>query len=168
MILRSLKTGGSERVTLILENGEEIASTLGVVTELRLYAGKDLTDAELKLLLEKTAAAAARNHALLLLSQRPHSQKELYDKLVRKGERTDAAEAAVHLFHFADVEFVHTGVRWLPPPSGTYQAQGLFQGNNRCRRCYCPMIVIKGYRIPNTHFEQKTNFIPLDVHIYIG
>ena len=30
------------------------------------------------------------------------------------------------------------------------------------------MIVIKGYRIPNTHFEQKTNFIPLDVHIYIG
>ena len=95
MILRSLKTGGSERVTLILENGEEIASTLGVVTELRLYAGKDLTDAELKLLLEKTAAAAARNHALLLLSQRPHSQKELYDKLVRKGESTDAAEAAV-------------------------------------------------------------------------
>ncbi len=50
MILRSLKTGGSERVTLILENGEEIASTLGVITELRLYAGKDLTDAELKLL----------------------------------------------------------------------------------------------------------------------
>jgi hypothetical protein len=94
MILRSLKTGGSERVTLILENGEEIASTLGVITELRLYAGKDLTDAELKLLLEKTAAAAARNHALLLLSQRPHSQKELYDKLVRKGESTEAAEAA--------------------------------------------------------------------------
>ena len=84
------------------------------------------------------------------------------------GRDRDAAEAAVHLFHFADVEFVHTGVRWLPPPSGTYQAQGLFQGNNRCRRCYCPMIVIKGYRIPNTHFEQKTNFIPLDVHIYIG
>ncbi len=95
MILRSLKTGGSERVTLILENGEEIASTLGVITELRLYAGKDLTDAELKLLREKTAAAAARNHALLLLSQRPHSQKELYDKLVRKGESTEAAEAAV-------------------------------------------------------------------------
>ena len=44
MILRSLKTGGSERVTLILEDGEEIVSTLGVVTELRLYAGKDLDE----------------------------------------------------------------------------------------------------------------------------
>ena len=46
MILRSLKTGGSERVTLVLENGEEIASTLGVVTELRLSAGKELEEAE--------------------------------------------------------------------------------------------------------------------------
>ena len=95
MILRSLKTDGSERVTLILEDGEEIASTLGVVTELRLYAGKDLGNAELSLLREKTSAAAARNHALLLLSQRPHSQKELYDKLIRKGEGEEAAESAV-------------------------------------------------------------------------
>ena len=95
MIISSLKAGGSERVTLILEDGEEIASTLGVVTELRLYAGKDLDDKELKLLREKTAAAAARDHALLLLSQRPHSQKELRDKLVRKGEDADAADAAI-------------------------------------------------------------------------
>ena len=95
MILRSLKTGGSERVTLVLENGEEIASTLGVVTELRLYAGKELEEAELKQLRDKTAVAAARDHALLLLSQRPHSRKELRDKLIRKGENADAADAAL-------------------------------------------------------------------------
>ena len=95
MILSSLKTGGSERVTLILEDGEEIASTLGVVTELRLYAGKDLDEDDLKRLREKTAMAAARDHALLLLSQRPHSQKELRDKLIRKGEDADASDAAI-------------------------------------------------------------------------
>ena len=95
MILRSLKQKGSERVTLILEDGEEIPSTLGVVTELRLYAGKDLDEAELKLLREKTDLAAARDHALLLLSQRMHSQKELRDKLIRKGESAEAAEAAI-------------------------------------------------------------------------
>ena len=95
MILRSLKTGGSERVTLILEDGEEIVSTLGVVTELRLYAGKDLEESELKQLRDKTAVAAARDHALLLLSHRPHSQKELRDKLIRKGESAEAADAAI-------------------------------------------------------------------------
>ena len=73
MILCSLKQKGSERVTLILENGEELLSTLGVVTELRLFAGKDLSEAELKLLRDKTALAKARDHALLLLSQRMHS-----------------------------------------------------------------------------------------------
>ncbi|MER2152149.1 MAG: regulatory protein RecX [Candidatus Limivicinus sp.] len=95
MILRSLKTGGSERVTLILEDGEEIVSTLGVVTELRLYAGKDLDETELKQLRDKTVVAAAREHALLLFSHRPHSQKELRDKLIRKGESAEAADAAI-------------------------------------------------------------------------
>ena len=95
MILCSLKQKGSERVTLILENGEELMSTLGVVTELRLFAGKDLNEAELKLLRDKTALAKARDHALLLLSQRMHSQKELRDKLILKGENAEAADAAI-------------------------------------------------------------------------
>ena len=118
MILRSLKTDGSERVTLILEDGEEIASTLGVVTELRLYAGKDLGNAELSLLREKTSAAAARNHALLLLSQRPHSQKELYDKLIRKGEGKEAAESAVAWLaehgYLDDAAYAGSGVSHCP------------------------------------------------------
>lgn len=95
MILCSLKQKSPERVTLILENGEELPSTLGVVTELRLFAGKDLDEEDLKLLRDKTALAKARDHALLLLSQRMHSQKELRDKLIRKGETAEAAEAAI-------------------------------------------------------------------------
>ena len=95
MIIRSLKQNGSERVTLVLENGEEIPTTLGVVTELRLFAGKSVEDAQLKLLRERTAFAKARDHALMLLSQRPHSQKELRDKLRNKGENGDAADAVI-------------------------------------------------------------------------
>ena len=95
MIIRSLKQNDAEHVTLVLENGEEIPSTLGVVTELRLFAGKTVEDAQLALLREKTARALACDHALLLLSQRAHSRKELCDKLIRKGESPEAAEAAI-------------------------------------------------------------------------
>ena len=70
MIIRCLKQSDSERVTLVLDNGEEIPSTLGVVTELRLFAGKTVEDAQLALLREKTACALAREHALMLLAER--------------------------------------------------------------------------------------------------
>ena len=36
---------------------------------------------------QKLFLAAARDHALLLLSQRMHSQKELRDKLIRKDKQ---------------------------------------------------------------------------------
>lgn len=95
MIIRELKSSGSEHVTLITDDGQEIPTTLGIVTELRLFAGKVLEEAQLRLIQEKSAAAFAREHALNLLALRPHSQKELLDKLIRKGTDPDAAEAAI-------------------------------------------------------------------------
>ncbi len=115
MIIRCLKQSDSERVTLVLDNGEEIPSTLGVVTELRLFAGKTVEDAQLALLREKTACALAREHALMLLAQRAHSRKELRDKLIRKGESPEAADSAIIWLvehgYLDDAAFAKTVVR---------------------------------------------------------
>ncbi len=95
MILRSLRKLGSDRVGLLLDDGREIVTTLGTVTELRLFAGKSLEEAQLELIRRKTEAEAARVRGLSLLSQRPHSRRELREKLERKGVEPDAAEEAV-------------------------------------------------------------------------
>ncbi len=95
MTLVSLRKAGSERYILRLDDGREITTTLGVVTELRLFAGKSLEEAQLELIRQKTEAELARVRALSLLSQRPHSRRELREKLERKGVASSAAETAV-------------------------------------------------------------------------
>ena len=79
------------RVTVTLCGGEEIKTTLNVVTDLRLYSGRELDGEELKELRAASASALARNRAMELLSRRPMSEKELIDKLIRKGEDEETA-----------------------------------------------------------------------------
>ena len=95
MIIQALHPSGTEHITLVTDDGQEIPTTLGIVTELRLFAGKPLEEAQLRLLREKSAASFARERALNLLALRPHSRKELRDKLLRKGTEPAAADAAV-------------------------------------------------------------------------
>ena len=79
------------RVTVTLCGGEEIKTTLNVVTDLRLYSGRELDGEELRELRAASASALARNRAMELLSRRPMSEKELIDKLIRKGEDEETA-----------------------------------------------------------------------------
>ena len=95
MIVTALHPTSPERVNLLLEDGQEIPTTLGIVTELRLFAGKDLEEAQLELIRSKTEASQARDRALDLLSRRPHSRKELSDKLRMKGYDNASSCSAV-------------------------------------------------------------------------
>ena len=94
-IVSALQQTSPERVTVTLDDGSEVKATLGVVAELRLYAGRELEDAELKVLRSSAALALCRNRGLELLSYRPMSCKELREKLVQKGEDPACAEEAV-------------------------------------------------------------------------
>jgi regulatory protein len=94
-IISALHQTSAERVTVALDDGTEIRATLGVVAELRLFAGRSLDDEELRRLRSSASCALARNRALELLSYRPMSCRELLDKLLQKGEAPEAAEAAV-------------------------------------------------------------------------
>ena len=90
-IVSALRQTSPGRVTVTLCGGEEIKTTLNVITDLRLYSGRELDGEELKALRAASASALARNLAMELLSRRPMSEKELVDKLIRKGEDQETA-----------------------------------------------------------------------------
>ena len=90
-IVSAMRQTSPGRVTVTLCGGEEIKTTLNVVTDLRLYSGRELDGEELKELRAASASALARNRAMELLSRRPMSEKELIDKLIRKGEDEETA-----------------------------------------------------------------------------
>ena len=90
-IVSAMRQTSPGRVTVTLCGGEEIKTTLNVVTDLRLYAGRELDGEELNELYRASRSALARNRAMELLSRRPMSEKELVDKLIRKGEDEETA-----------------------------------------------------------------------------
>ena len=90
-IVSAMRQTSPGRVTVTLCGGEEIKTTLNVVTDLRLYAGRELDGEELKELRAASRSALARNRAMELLSRRPMSEKELIDKRIRKGEDEETA-----------------------------------------------------------------------------
>ena len=95
MTVTALRQTSPDRVTVCLSDGEEIKATLNVVADLRLYAGCELEEEALRKLREASSLALTRGRALELLSRRPMSAKELYEKLLHKGESETNAAAAV-------------------------------------------------------------------------
>lgn len=92
MTVSAIRQTAPSRLTVTMEGGAEIKSTLGAVTALRLYPGRALSEPELEEFRLCSHRALARERALALISRRPMSKKELRDKLVRKGEDEDTAE----------------------------------------------------------------------------
>lgn len=91
----ALRQTSPGRITLALSDGSEIKTTLNVVTDLRLFSGKTLDEEALAEIRTASSLAQTRNRALDLLSRRPMSCKELYDKLIQKGEEERAAAASI-------------------------------------------------------------------------
>ncbi|MBR0161767.1 MAG: RecX family transcriptional regulator [Oscillospiraceae bacterium] len=95
MIISALHTVSSEHINILFEDGTEIRSTLGVITEMMLFRGKELDDSAVEQLRALSAKAFAVEKAVELLSYRQMSGKEMRSKLIRKGFEAEAAEAAV-------------------------------------------------------------------------
>ena len=96
MIITALRQTATDRVTVELENGSEIKSSLGVVTDWRLFTGKTLDEEELALLRRDSSRSLARDRALELISRRLLSRREVRDKLLQKGVDEDAADYSVN------------------------------------------------------------------------
>ena len=91
MIISSIKRNSPGGLSVILEDGEEIKTTLGVVTDLRLFSGRDLDEAALEDLRLASRRALARDRALAIVSQRQMSRRELGGKLRDKGVDEETA-----------------------------------------------------------------------------
>ncbi len=91
MTITSIKQSSPGRLTVCLDDGEEIRSTLGVVTELRLFTGRELDGAAAEELRLSSHRALAREQALELVSRRQMSRRELETKLRRKGVDPETA-----------------------------------------------------------------------------
>lgn len=92
MLITAIRQTAPGRLTVCLEDGTELKSTLSAITDLRLYSGRALDEEELSALRLSSARSLAREKALELLSRRPMSRQELKSKLIQKGEDEEIAE----------------------------------------------------------------------------
>ena len=95
MRITSLKQTTAEHVTVVLEDENEVRTTLGTVTELRLFSGRELDDRDAELLRRESKKALSREKALELVSQRQMSARELSKKLCDKGADEETADYCV-------------------------------------------------------------------------
>ena len=84
--LTELKQTGHERFLARFDTGEELRVTLSCVAELGLYTGLQLDDDGMRHARAVAARSRCRARALRIIGARPMSEKELYDRLVQKGE----------------------------------------------------------------------------------
>ena len=92
MLISDIRQTSPGRLTVRLEDGTEIKTTLGVVTDLRLYSGRELDESAVEELKTASVRALARERAIEMLSRRAMSRAEMRRKLIEKGEDEDTAE----------------------------------------------------------------------------
>lgn len=104
----ALRQLSPDRFELTIDGGESFRTTLNVVADFSLYTGRELEESELAAVRSASELSRARDRALRIVGARPHSSRELYDKLVEKGESEENAAACVawlvdaHLLDDAD------------------------------------------------------------------
>ena len=85
MIITDIRQTSPGRLSVGFEDGSEVKTTLGVVTDLRLFSGKELDEEALEGFRLDSIRALAREKAMEMLSRRPMSRRELERKLMEKG-----------------------------------------------------------------------------------
>ena len=95
MIVRSLKNLSSNRVRVVFDDNTEAAIPMDLVVRNDLFSGTEVLPDRFSAICAEAELLNARDRALSLISYRPHSEKEVRDKLRHKGFSENAAEYAV-------------------------------------------------------------------------
>lgn len=95
MTVTELREISQGRFLLGFSDGSEMKVSLNTVADFSLYKDKEISDEDFSLLFSAAALAACKERALRLISLRPMSCKELFDKLRDKGEADENAAACV-------------------------------------------------------------------------
>ena len=115
MTLREIKQTSPERFTLVFDDGTELKTTLGIITERFIHSGMDFDEDAYNELVSACTLVLAKARALRIINARPMSREELRKRLVEKGETPDnAEECAEWLFQLGlinDAEYAGSVVR---------------------------------------------------------
>jgi len=91
--LREIKQTSPERFTLVFDDGTELKTTLGIITERFIHSGMDFDEDAYNELVSACTLALSKARALRIINARPMSREELRKRLIEKGETPDNAEA---------------------------------------------------------------------------
>lgn len=94
MQITEIRQTNPERVIITLDNGEELKATLNDVADLRLYSGRELSEEELDEIRAAVGLSLCKKRAMWIISAKAMSRRELYDRLLEKGELPANAETA--------------------------------------------------------------------------
>lgn len=92
MRLCEIKQTSPERFTLIFDNGEQLKTTLGIITERFLHSGMELDEDEYNELMSACTLSLCKARAMRIINTRPMSREEMRKRLVEKGETPENAE----------------------------------------------------------------------------
>ena len=92
MKILELKQTSPERFAVIFDDGTQVKTSLGVVTDRFLHAGLELGDEEFNAFLSASSLSLAKSRALRIINTRPMSRKEMCKRLIEKGETPENAE----------------------------------------------------------------------------
>ena len=95
MIITSIQQTTPGRMTILLDNGEVINSTLVVTTDLLLYSGKELDESGLSEIKTASVRSLAVDKSIEYISRKMMSAHELKKKLIEKGHSEDTADYCV-------------------------------------------------------------------------
>ncbi len=93
--ITELRQLSSDRYAVTLSDGDSFRVTLNDVADFSLYTGRELSEDMLCALKEAAALSRCKDRAMRSISARAMSERELYDRLVEKGETERNAAAAV-------------------------------------------------------------------------
>ena len=117
-----------DRWYLELENGETIKVGLAHIADFSLFVGRELEEAELAELRSNSAESCSKARALRIIGSRQMSRREITERLTRKGESAENAQAAADFLErigaLNDEEYAASIVRH-------YSARGYGEGRIR-------------------------------------
>ncbi|MGI5985849.1 MAG: regulatory protein RecX [Clostridiales bacterium] len=96
-------------------DGSEMRLGLDIIADLSLFKGRELSDEELSKIKSYSEFSSCRERALRIIGARPMSCKELFDRLLEKGETAENAEKCtewlIGLHYLDDAQYADTIVR---------------------------------------------------------
>ena len=95
MTVTELREIRPEHYEVKFSDGSSMKMGLAVVADFSLYTGRELAAEEYTALVESAGLSRTKERALRMIGARPMSERELYDRLVEKGESEMHAAAAV-------------------------------------------------------------------------